>query len=189
MASKVRIFICYAHRDEPLLKELIKHLSPLWQEGVIDVWDDRQIRAGSEWEQEITKRLNEAHIILLLVSPDFLASALVYSRVLNQALSRHYRQEARVIPIILRQVYWKKAPFGRLQALPKDAQPVTSWRNLDEAFFDVEEGIRKVVEIEQQKLIYKERQRVQQWVTQQRQAQLEQDRRNELQTALPALEH
>ena len=33
---------------------------------------------------------------------------------------RHQRGEARVIPIILRACDWKRAPFAKLQALPKD---------------------------------------------------------------------
>src|SRR5207237_5210556 len=42
----------------------------------------------------------------------------------------HEAREARVIPIILRPVDWHSAPFGKLQALPKDGRPVTStaWR-------------------------------------------------------------
>lgn len=38
--------------------------------------------------------------------------------------------------------------FGKLQALPTDGEPIISptWHSIDEAFFDVAEGIRKVVE-------------------------------------------
>ena len=41
-----------------------------------------------------------------------------------QAVGRHECGEACVIPIILRPIYWQKAPFGKLQALPKDGKPV-----------------------------------------------------------------
>ncbi len=63
-------------------------------------------------------------------------------------MERHESKDACVIPIILRPVYWQKAPFGKLQALPTDGKPIksSSWHNLDEAFFRVAEGIREVVD-------------------------------------------
>src|SRR6266700_7401715 len=110
----VKIFFCYAHEDEPLLKILKSHLSPLQLQGIIDVWHDRDISAGTEWEQEISKHLNEADFILLLVSPDFMNSDYCYSVEMQRALERHKHQEARVIPIILRPVYWQGL-LGKLQ--------------------------------------------------------------------------
>lgn len=62
------------------------------------------------------------------------------------SMERHAAREARVIAVILREVDWKGAPFGRLQALPKDALPVTNWENRDRAFSDVARGIRQAVE-------------------------------------------
>ncbi len=143
----VSIFFCYAHEDEALLNKLKSHLRPLQRQGLIDVWHDRDINAGTEWEQEIKKHLNEAKIILLLVSSDFIDSDYCYSIEMQRALERHQSGEARVIPIILRPVYWQGI-LGNIQALPTDAKPVMSalWYNVDEAFFDVTEGIRTVVE-------------------------------------------
>jgi len=148
MQTTVKIFFCYAHEDEALLNKLKTHLKPLQRQGFIDVWSDRNISAGAEWGREIDKHLNTAQIILLLISPDFMASDYCYSIEMKQAIERHERGEAKVIPIILRPVYWQGAPFSKLQTLPTNAKPVASskWRNWDEAFFDVAESIRKVVE-------------------------------------------
>src|SRR5260221_3651321 len=142
----IKIFFCYAHEDETLLNQLKAHLRPLERKGLIEMWLDRDINAGVAWESEIDTQLNAAQIILLLVSSDFIDSDYCYSKEMKQALERHNREEARVIPIILRHVYWKEAPFGKLQALPKDGKPVTSnqWHNLDEAFYDIAENIQKV---------------------------------------------
>ena len=142
----VKIFFCYAHEDEPLLKQLKAHLSPLLREGLIDVWYDRDISAGTDWEQQIKEQLNTAQIVLLLVSPDFMNSDYCYGIEMKRALERHERGEARVIPVILRHIYWQGV-LGRLQALPKDALPVTDpdWHGIDRAFYNVTEGLRKVV--------------------------------------------
>ena len=59
-------------------------------------------------------------------------------------MERHQVGTAQVIPILLRPVDWTGAPFSTLQALPKDAKPVTSWPNQDEAFADIASGIRQV---------------------------------------------
>lgn len=142
----VKIFFCYAHEDEVLLNKLKTHLRPLQRQGLINLWYDRDISAGTEWESEISQHLNSAQIILLLVSPDFMNSDYCYGIEMQRAIERHERKEACVIPVILRPVYWQGV-LGKLQALPTDAKPVISpsWHSLDEALFDVAEGVRKTV--------------------------------------------
>lgn len=144
----IEVFYSYAHKDEKLRKKLEMQLSLLKQQGHITNWHDRKIDAGQEWANKINEHLNTADIILLLVSPDFLASDYCYSTEMKRALERHENGEARVIPIILRPVDWENAPFSGLQALPQDGKPVTnrSWGSQDEALLDVAKGIRKVVE-------------------------------------------
>src|SRR5260370_35842881 len=97
---------------------LVKHLSVLKRQGIIDIWHDRNISAGTEWEREIDKHLNTAQIILLLISPDFMDSDYCYGIEMKRAMERYEQGKSRVIPIILRPAYWQKTPFGNLQALP-----------------------------------------------------------------------
>lgn len=142
----VSVFFSYAHEDEPLRDKLAKHLKLLERTGVIKSWHDRQILPGQEWDGQIDENLKTADIILLLVSDDFLASDYCWDVEVTQAMERHEVKDACVIPIILREVDWTKAPFGKLQALPKNAKPVTNWANQDQAFTDIAKGIRKVAE-------------------------------------------
>ena len=143
---KINIFYSYSHKDESLQKELAKHLSILRRQGVIKTWHDRKITPGREWEGQIDQHMNSADIILLLISSDFIASDYCYDIELKRSIERHHAGDAIVIPIILRPVDWKGSPFEKLQALPTDAKPVTSWSSLDEAFFDIAKGLRKVCE-------------------------------------------
>ena len=94
----IEIFCCYAHKDQTLLKELKAHLMPLQRRGLINIWADTDIGAGIAWENEIEKHLDTAHIILLLVSADFMNSDYCYSTEMKRALERDKRKEARVIP-------------------------------------------------------------------------------------------
>lgn len=141
----VKLFYSYSHKDEKLRDELEKHLSILKRQGTISEWHDRKISAGSEWADSIDQNLVEADIILLLISSDFLASDYCYDIELKNALERHEQGDCRVVPIILRAVDWVGAPFGKLQALPKDAKPVISWENHDEAFANITQGIRATI--------------------------------------------
>lgn len=146
MSNAVKVFFSYSHKDEVLRDELATHLSVMKRRGVIEAWHDREISAGREWANAIDDNLNTADIILLLVSANFLASDYCYDIEMQRAMERHEAREARVIPIILKPVDWHDAPFAKLQALPKNAKAVTTWQDKDEAFFNVVQGIRRVVE-------------------------------------------
>jgi nuclear transport factor 2 (NTF2) superfamily protein len=145
MESSIEVFFSYAHEDEPWRDELDKHLSLLKRQHLIASWHDRNILPGLNWKQEIDSHLRSAQIILLLISSNFLASEYCWGVELQEAMRRHQTGEALVIPIIVRPVDWHDAPFGTLQALPRENRAITSWPNPDEALLQVTEGIRKAV--------------------------------------------
>lgn len=141
-----RVFFSYSHKDESLRDELEAHLALLKNQGLIDVWHDRRIIAGSQLDDAISQELETADVILLLVSSDFLASSYCYSKEMARAMERHQRGDARVIPVILRACDWHSAPFGALLAAPRDGKPVSSWPDKDEAFADVARQVRSAVQ-------------------------------------------
>ncbi|MGP1373670.1 MAG: toll/interleukin-1 receptor domain-containing protein [Almyronema sp.] len=142
----VEVFFSYSHRDEDLRDEMAKHLSILQRQGIIAAWYDRDIEVGAEWAADIDAHLNSAQVILLLISPDFIASDYCFDLEMKRAMDRHAAGEAYVVPVILRPVDWSGAAFSKLQALPKNAKPVTTWANRDQAFENVARGIRQLVE-------------------------------------------
>jgi hypothetical protein len=142
----IEVFFSYSHEDEKLRDELATHLTMMKRQGLISAWHDRAIDAGAEWEAEILQHLNSARVILLLISNNFLISESCYDEQMMRAMERHESKEARVIPIIIKPCDWDGAPFGKLQALPKNAKPVTTWDDLDEAFLNVAQGIRRTVQ-------------------------------------------
>lgn len=140
------IFFSYCHKDEALRDQLETHLALLRRQGLITAWHDRRIMPGDEFDESISTALDQAEVILLLVSAEFLNSTYCYSREMSRAMERHEGGEARVIPVILRDCDWHSAPFGKLNALPKDAKPLTLWPDHDQAFASVAREIRRVVE-------------------------------------------
>jgi len=142
--DKVYLFYVYSHADERFRKRLEQHLSLLRREGVIEDWHDRKILPGAEIDKEIDENLKKSQIILLLVSANFMDSDYAYDIEVKAALKKHESGEAIVIPVILDYVDWHDAPFGKLNALPRDGIPITSrkWKNQNEAFAEVARGIR-----------------------------------------------
>lgn len=143
MAQPRPLFISYAREDDPFRRGLETHLNLLRQQGLVEIWSDRAIEAGQEWEKSIHDALEAAEIILLLISPDFLASEYIYDKELKRAMERHEAGQARVIPVFLRPCDWKGAPFGKLQGVPDNAKPISQWRDRDEAFNRVTQAVRK----------------------------------------------
>jgi CheY-like chemotaxis protein len=146
----VTLFYSYAHEDETLRDELQDHLMILERRGVVRSWHDRAIVAGHDWNREIDDRLRTADLVLLLISKDFIASDYIMGAEMTLAMERHRSGDGVVVPILLRQVDLQPEdaedlPFIKLQGLPRDLKPVTSWANRDEAWTNVASGLRATV--------------------------------------------
>ena len=135
------VFFSYSHRDETWRDELEIHLQSLQRQGLIDTWHDRRILAGDDVHDSISEHLESASIILLLVSPYFIASDYCYNVEMARALELHQNDEARVIPVILEPCVWHKLPFGDLRATPNDGKPVSKFSNPHDAFVEIVNAI------------------------------------------------
>jgi hypothetical protein len=151
----VKIFCSYAHKDEPLREALAPHFALLRRQGVATFWSDRDIYAGSDWAAQIDHNLRTANVVLLLLSAHFIDSKYCFDVELKQAAARHLRGEAIVIPVVIQPCMWEsirvqcdegELELGKVQALPSKALPVTKWRNRQEAFDSIAEGVAAVVE-------------------------------------------
>lgn len=142
----VEVFCAYHSKDEKLWRKLEKHLMILERRKIINAWSSHMLRPGEEQLKTINAHINTADIILLLVSPDFLASDYCYEIEVKRAIERFETSEATVIPIILRPVNWKGTPFSGLQILPTGGKAVINWRSRDDAFYDISLEVQYVAE-------------------------------------------
>jgi hypothetical protein len=138
----LKVFYSYSHEDELYRAALRTHLSLLLRQGEIEDWFDRMITPGTEWEDAIYTNLDRSDVVLLLVSPNFLNSEFCYGKELEKALELHFSNRSVVIPIIIRPCDWETASFAKLLALPKDGKAVSTWRNQDEAWKNIVQGIK-----------------------------------------------
>lgn len=141
-----RVFISYSHQDEELRDQLEVQLAMLRRQGLVEVWHDRRLLPGDHLDWTISDELNRADIILLLVSPDFIASDYCYKIEKGRALERHREGTARLISVILRPCDWTHTDLRQYLVTPKDGRPITQWPDRDEAFLDVARSIRRAIE-------------------------------------------
>jgi len=146
MPSRIEIFFSYAHEDQTLMNEVRRQLVLFDRQKVIRKWHDRLSSAEDGWRGQIDRRLRDARIILLFVSPDFFESDYCFDTEMQEAMRRHTAGQARIIPVILRCCLWQTAPFAQFQAVPKDGDPLRTWSNRDEGSLDAATRIMDVVQ-------------------------------------------
>src|SRR5258708_19146080 len=144
--TPIEVFCSYAPADEHFYLDLETHLSILRRQKRVALWNHRKLVGGVNWEEEVDEHLENAAVILLLVSADFLASDYCYGVEMDRALERARLKQACVVPILIRPASLKGAPFSHLMPLPRNGTPIASWRDRDEAFFGVAEELRAVLD-------------------------------------------
>jgi hypothetical protein len=141
------LLFSYAHEDENLRDQLEVHLTSLKREGLLATWHDRRIIAGQPLNNEISANLENADIILLLISPYFIASDYCFNIEMKRAMEKHTEGSAVVIPVILQPCNWHGMPFGQLMACPKDGKAISKYPNMHDAFLEVTLAVKAAASI------------------------------------------
>jgi TIR domain/Effector-associated domain 11 len=140
----INVFISYAREDEAYLKELEKHLKPLEQMGICNIFTDGKILPGEEWDGTIKKHLERADVVLFLVSSDLIMSDYIQKVEIKHAVDRARRGFTRVIPIFIRPAMLDSLPISKYAVLPRNGIPVSEWPHLDDAWLDVAKSLREL---------------------------------------------
>lgn len=123
-----------APEDAQWLGQWEHHLQPLEQAGLISLWSELHLVAGASREQEYRQHLENASLILLLLSADFFHSPDCLA-MMEHALERSRTGASQVIPLLLRSVTWQESPLGILTPWPSNEKPITLWSNQDEGWY------------------------------------------------------
>lgn len=152
LERKLKVFIVYSHldnvREHLYIEQFRKHMAPLKNNGLIGEWYDRKILPGEDYQSKIDNNLEDADIICLFVSANFLDSPNC-NKEKGKAMELRKGGGVPVIPVILSHCGWlDDADISKLLALPTDGNPVLSFKNLDEAYLDIYNGLKKTIEKE-----------------------------------------
>lgn len=156
----VNVFIAYAREDAAIKERLKKNLKAIFRNNQEDsLWDDGEINAGDDWQKAIRKALEQADIFLLLLSPDFIASDFCYETEMQKALEKHKKEEATVIPLLIRSCLWQNTPLKDLQILPEDSKAIhrsNEQHILDDLYLQITEKLHHISNtVKEQKRIKK----------------------------------
>jgi hypothetical protein len=144
--TELRAFISYSHKDIEWRVSLETHLCGLRRQGLLTCWSDREICPGQDWADEIDANLENANIILLLISADFVASDYCWDIEMRRAIELHDEGKATVVPVIVRAVDgWEATPMGRFQALPERGIPLAELPDRDRGLADIASAIRALI--------------------------------------------
>lgn len=123
---RTKVFVSYSHVDGSWLAMFATHVAVLQRQGLIDLWSDTRIEPGSQWERDIEAALTSAKVAVLLISPDFLASAFIWDQEMPRIIA-HGKAGMSVLPLIARPCAWRLEPeLAKLQARPVDGRPLSS---------------------------------------------------------------
>lgn len=146
--KKLNLFVSYSHLDGGDIDEFKKHTYPLNENGSIGTWYDRKILAGQELKDSIDNNIENADIICLFISANFLSSPACLKEK-TKALELKKKKGVVVIPIILSACGWQDdKSISPSLALPTDGNPINTYTNSSDAWNDVYEGLKLVIGLE-----------------------------------------
>lgn len=145
MPRALRLFISHASRDEEHRRALETHLAVLERQRIVEILPAASALSAPADDASSGHPLTAADLILLLVTPDFVASERHADAEVRRAMERHEAGTSRVLPVIVRPVDWRGLAFSALHPTPRDARPITLWPDRDEAWRSVAESVREVV--------------------------------------------
>lgn len=141
----VKIFISYAEKDKEFYEELMEFTAPMRREGSIELWDSSQLMPGDVVEDAIKNKLNDAQVILFLVSPSLLNSDDIHQNELLVAIERYERKQVVIVPVLVRPTYTEDTPLSKFRILPDRYEPIAKSHDRDEAWLKVVESLKYLV--------------------------------------------
>ncbi|MFA8298732.1 MAG: COR domain-containing protein [Hyphomicrobiales bacterium] len=124
--EKVKIFISYSKDNKEQVDKFRKYLGQYKGHYKFTPWYDGDLKCGDEWNPEIKRNLNEADLIIFLVSNDFLATDYIRDVEIETAMERHRKGETKILPVILTDCNWQSKinPLNKITCFPEKGRPI-----------------------------------------------------------------
>jgi hypothetical protein len=120
-------FISYSRQDEVWMRRLLTHLKPFEVLGMLWVFSDAAVSAGTKFRGEIFKAIDNAQVAVLLISADFLSSEFICKVELPRILEQYRAGKLQIIPLLVQYVAWDHIPWlNEMQIRPWDAIPLAA---------------------------------------------------------------
>ena len=166
----LKVFVSYSHDDIAARRDLQQYLINLERDGIIEIWQDGMINTGDNWHQSINTALDQADIIIMLVSQSFIASSYVHTVEMPKAMALKEGGKAKIFPILLSNCdyqHWHiipepvreqlpetntetehKVAIGQYQFFPMNKEqhlePINRWQYPEDAWSQVAKRLREL---------------------------------------------
>lgn len=140
-----KIFYSYAHEDLDYKNDLSIYLGALKNNNKIEEWYDREIKPGVDYNVEISKRLEDADIVIFLITENFLNSKYCWGIETTKAFELQNKKALEIVPVLVKPCMFEESRFSQLQLIPRDAKPISISASVPSAYNDVANEIKKVV--------------------------------------------
>ena len=129
IGARTRVFLSYAHADEPWRKHVAQQLGVLEKQGLLDLWDDRKICAGKDWYTELHAEMSSARVAILLISSAFLTSDFILREEVPKLFDKHHEGGMTLFPLVVKPCAWQEVPWlAGLQLRPPEGKAVSLLR-------------------------------------------------------------
>jgi hypothetical protein len=118
------VFISYSHKDARWLDKLKLFLRPLEDKELIRVWDDTEIRPGSDWLGEIRNALSSARVAVFLVTQSFLDSPFIREKELPALLEQANNRGCLIFWIAVSSSTFADSPLAKIQGANAPSEPL-----------------------------------------------------------------
>ena len=136
------IHTIYAQEDKEFKERLFVYLNPMVNNGKISLFDDNSILPGDNPNQKIKDSLNNADVILFLLSADSINQ---YFDDLHDLIQEHHKGGIVLIPVLLKACDWREI-LKNIKVTPANEKPIDSSPNKNESFNKVVQEIKLKIE-------------------------------------------
>ncbi|RXM44966.1 toll/interleukin-1 receptor domain-containing protein, partial [Flavobacterium sp. YO12] len=158
-----KVFVSYSHANYKEMEQLTKYLIGFVRNKEIESWTDLKLQSGVKVKDEILQNLEDADIVILLISQDFIASDFIYDYELQMAMQKKITGRGEIIPVVLSSCsifdlklnvtgdegLMNEIKMGDYYFTPqgpnKSLLPIEQWKNESQAWMEVYKDIKKKI--------------------------------------------
>ena len=127
--SRPQAFISYSHKDSVFVDRLRVHVKPLEQIYDFVIWDDSRIKPGQLWKDQISANLQSSHVIVIVMSADFLASEFVMTNEYPVAIKAAHDRGAHIIMIFASPCLYEDFEVSDFQAINSPEETLQDYQD------------------------------------------------------------
>ncbi|QNX70763.1 toll/interleukin-1 receptor domain-containing protein [Acinetobacter seifertii] len=146
MTEKTKIFISYSHKNENHFLALMAHLNAIAKYNNLEIFTDQIVDIGQDLDETIQNNLKNAHMVVCIVSTDYLNSDYCVRKELEIAVEKQVIDNTKIFPIIAEECIWKRTYFGNIKCAPKDGVPVSKYENIESTYLTIVDQLMNQIE-------------------------------------------